>query len=117
MRRCWSYEGRAPRSEWWAVSVLVLLPAALVGELLKGQSDGIVAQIILLLLLTMLLWASVACSVRRLHDRNKDGTWYLLSLVPAIGPIWLLIECGFLPGTAGANDFGQRVPSLRDLPR
>jgi len=109
--------GRATRSEWWAMSVLSLVPAALAGALLKDRANGIVAEVILLLLLTMLLWASVACSVRRLHDRNKDGTWYLLSLVPAIGSIWLLIECGFLPGTPGANDFGQREPSVLDLPR
>ena len=117
MRRFFSYDGRAARSEWWAVSLLSLLPAALIGVFLKDRSSGIVAEIALLVLLTLLLWASVACSVRRLHDRNKDGTWYLLSLVPAIGPIWLLIECGFLPGTGGANDFGPRVPSPLDLPR
>jgi uncharacterized membrane protein YhaH (DUF805 family) len=97
--------------------VLFLAPAALVGVILKNQDNGMAAEIILLLLLTVLLWASVACSVRRLHDRNKDGTWYLLSLVPAIGPVWLLIECGFLPGTPGVNDFGGRGSSVLDLPR
>jgi len=37
------------------------------------------------------LLPSVSVAVRRLHDTNKSGWWYWISLVPFIGGIWLLI--------------------------
>jgi uncharacterized membrane protein YhaH (DUF805 family) len=40
------------------------------------------------------------------HDRNKSGWWVLIAFVPVIGGLWYLIECGFLPGTTGANNYG-----------
>jgi uncharacterized membrane protein YhaH (DUF805 family) len=30
----------------------------------------------------------------------------LIGLIPVIGWIWTLVECGLLPGTAGSNDYG-----------
>jgi hypothetical protein len=36
--------------------------------------------------------------VRRLHDRNKSGWWAALYLLPFVGWLWLVIECGILPG-------------------
>ena len=46
-------------------------------------------------------------SVKRWHDRNKSGRWVLINLVPVVGWLWHLIECGFLRGTIGPNRFGQ----------
>ena len=34
------------------------------------------------------------------------GWWVLIAFVPVIGGLWYLIECGFLPGTVGANNYG-----------
>jgi uncharacterized membrane protein YhaH (DUF805 family) len=51
-------------------------------------------------------WLFIAQTCKRWHDRNKSGWYSLLILVPLIGPIWLLIECGFLRGTEGPNRFG-----------
>ena len=45
-----------------------------------------------------LAWVSFASVVRRMHDRGKSGWWALLYFVPGIGWLWLIIECGFLPG-------------------
>jgi uncharacterized membrane protein YhaH (DUF805 family) len=44
--------------------------------------------------------------IKRFHDRDKSGWWLLISLVPLIGPLWLLVELGFLQGSEGANRFG-----------
>ena len=48
----------------------------------------------------------VAIGVKRLHDRNKTGWWMLIILLPVIGGLWYLIECGFLKGTTGPNTYG-----------
>ncbi len=47
--------------------------------------------------------------IKRFHDRDKSGWWVLIGLVPLIGQLWLLIECGFLAGTPGPNRFGPPV--------
>jgi len=56
----------------------------------------------------VLLWIYMvlALSIKRLHDRDKSGWWYLICFVPLVGPIWLLVELGMLGGTHGINRFG-----------
>ncbi len=51
--------------------------------------------------------ATVSYGVRRLHDFDKSGWWYLLSLVPLVNFVFALILL-FAPGTAGANRYGVR---------
>jgi uncharacterized membrane protein YhaH (DUF805 family) len=47
----------------------------------------------------------LAVSVRRLHDVNRTGWWYLLGFVPLLGAIVLLVWfC--TDGTRGPNRFG-----------
>ena len=55
------------------------------------------------------LLPSIAVAVRRLHDMNLSGWWYLLLLVisrvPAVGSIAGLLMF-LIPGTASDNRFG-----------
>jgi uncharacterized membrane protein YhaH (DUF805 family) len=53
------------------------------------------------------IWASYALSIKRLHDQDMSGWWLLLQFVPYLGPFALLIILGFLPGSAGSNQFGS----------
>ena len=54
----------------------------------------------------VLVWTHLAVFVKRWHDRNKSGWWMLINLIPFIGWLWSLIECGFLDGTPGPNTYG-----------
>jgi len=55
---------------------------------------------------------SIAVTVRRLHDRDMSGWWYLgfgvASLVPFVGFLASLafLVVLFMPGTPGSNRFG-----------
>jgi uncharacterized membrane protein YhaH (DUF805 family) len=55
---------------------------------------------------------SIAVTVRRFHDRDMSGWWYLglvvVSLIPAVGFIAsiALLVLMVLPGTEGGNRFG-----------
>ncbi|RME14739.1 MAG: DUF805 domain-containing protein [Alphaproteobacteria bacterium] len=99
------FSGRAPRSEfWWYVlflmaadAVLTRLDAALLGTPVVPFLSGIFS-------LAMLL-PTVAVAVRRLHDLDKAGWWYLLVLVPLVGVIVLIVWFAS-PGTPGGNSFG-----------
>lgn len=48
---------------------------------------------------------SLAAAVRRLHDTNRSGWFYLIGLIPLIGSILLLVWfC--TEGTHGDNEYG-----------
>lgn len=53
------------------------------------------------------VWAKLAVTVKRWHDRDKSGWWVLINLIPVIGWIWQIVEGGFLDGTGGPNRFGR----------
>jgi uncharacterized membrane protein YhaH (DUF805 family) len=76
---------------------LALAPAILGG--------GLIA----FLALALYLWWGFAISVKRWHDRGKSGWWCLINLIPLLGPLWQLIECGLLPAAPGGGRFGQAV--------
>ena len=63
--------------------------------------------IIVLVTFALAVWIGLAAQVKRWHDRDKTGEWALINLIPFIGQIWVLIQCGILRGTAGANHFGE----------
>ncbi|ANJ25570.1 DUF805 domain-containing protein [Agromyces aureus] len=61
-----------------------------------------VPTIVSLVLLLPLLVPSIAVTVRRLHDTNRSGWWYLLSLVP-VGGYVVLVFAILEPDPAGAR--------------
>ena len=52
------------------------------------------------------VWVFLAVNVKRWHDRGRSGWWVFVAAVPLIGPIWAIVELGFLRGTVGWNDHG-----------
>jgi uncharacterized membrane protein YhaH (DUF805 family) len=51
------------------------------------------------------LLPTLAVVIRRLHDTNKSGWWWLITFVPFVGGLVLLMfEC--LPGDQGPNQYG-----------
>jgi uncharacterized membrane protein YhaH (DUF805 family) len=66
-----------------------------------------VAILVLVAVYIPLIWISLALQVKRWHDRDKSGAWVFIGFIPLIGPIWALVECGFLRGTVGPNRYGN----------
>lgn len=54
----------------------------------------------------LILIYSIALHVKRFHDQNRSGLWYLLAFVPGVGSLIVLILCGFLPSSEGSNQYG-----------
>jgi uncharacterized membrane protein YhaH (DUF805 family) len=110
-----SFDGRVSRAPYWLVLLAVLFidlvafGAAGGFELFDGDTMAVECNDAFWALLVVLpsLWIGLVVTVRRLHDRNKSGRWVLVNLVPVVGWLWTLIECGFLRGTTGPNRFGQ----------
>ncbi len=100
-----SFEGRINRAKFWAAGIVLWGVSWIVAMIAVGVNSGFlwfIASIFFLLI----IWPSLAISIKRWHDRNKSGWWVLIGLVPIIGGLWALIETGFLPGTVGPNEYG-----------
>jgi len=112
------FQGRVNRAKFWLVNIGLIVAEAIVFGVAGGASmlsedpsnmtmpSFGLRGIVCLLVFIVLFWAGLAIAVKRWHDRNKSGWWVLIAFVPVIGGLWYLIECGFLPGTTGANNYG-----------
>jgi len=105
------FDGRAARSEfwWWALFVaLVQFAAAIVLTivLIIFQNVGFLQWLSVLIFMVIVLafiLPSIAVSVRRLHDRDLSGWFYLLAFVPFGGLVLFIFYV--LPGTPGPNRY------------
>lgn len=104
VRTCFSkyatFSGRAPRSEFWFF-ILFGIIVQLVGEIIDKASDSLIVGAIIAL---VLLLPTIAVSVRRLHDIDRTGWWYLLVFTVILWILLLVWYC--MRGTVGANRYG-----------
>jgi uncharacterized membrane protein YhaH (DUF805 family) len=89
-----TFSGRARRAEYWYF-VLFYLIGIFVTSFLDGMlgSFSMEAGIGLLsgIFILVHILPSIAVSVRRLHDIGRTGWWYLIIVIPLIGPLVLFI--------------------------
>ena len=102
------FSGRAPRSEYWWFYLLFIVAylLAMIVDSVIGSSLFANYGIVTVLVVLGLFIPSLAAGVRRLHDTDRTGWWYLIALIPLIGAIVLLV---FLVSgsTPGPNRFGD----------
>ena len=109
------FGGRARRTEFWMfvlVNVVISIVLGIVDTAtgtanayavggMASYSPGILGGLYALAVLI----PSIAVTVRRLHDTDRSGWWFLIQLIPIVGGIVLLVfAC--LEGTRGPNRFG-----------
>jgi uncharacterized membrane protein YhaH (DUF805 family) len=105
-----SFQGRINRLPFWIVTLIMIgfgvatQPAADTYGPDNPMTIGPAVLAIVSIIIS--LWVGLAVQIKRWHDRDKSAWWALLNLVPIIGSIWILVECGFMQGTAGDNRFG-----------
>lgn len=131
-----SFNGRVGRLAYWlgsiSLSVFVLLMQGVI-KLIELQMTNVesisdpharltssvfwlVITLCVIAVLLVCIWASLAVPAKRWHDRGKSAWWVLIGLVPIIGWVWTLVECGCLPGTPGGNRFGPPVSDAVSAP-
>ncbi|WP_391207646.1 DUF805 domain-containing protein [Psychrobacillus sp. L4] len=82
------FKGRARRKEYWMFilfDIIISIVFAIV-ESIAGLSSLLTGLYSLVTLLPAL-----AVTVRRLHDTGRSGWWFLLNLIPLVGPIIVLV--------------------------
>lgn len=135
LKRYAQFQGRSRRKEYWFFSLFCVVVYLVIGLLamMTGLSLSNLAQLDqpganpfemvgagfwLLLALgglfgLFVMIPGIAVGVRRLHDRDMSGWWYLgLTLGGMLPYIGWAISIGFLvlmclPGTPGPNRFGE----------
>jgi uncharacterized membrane protein YhaH (DUF805 family) len=123
-----SFDGRLNRAKFWLILIatdiavfvlLAILVAVTGGSMTMGEDGsmpsmggGVIGNLVALVIFVAAVWIGFAVGVKRYHDRGKSGWWVLIVLVPVIGGLWYLIECGFLRGTIGPNAYGPDPVAL-----
>jgi uncharacterized membrane protein YhaH (DUF805 family) len=132
LRRYAEFSGRSRRLEFWMFALFTIICYLVVfaissalgfsfTNVVASSAGGSVAfygsffsgnGILFVILWAALLLPTIAVSVRRLHDRDMSGWWYLpviaLAWVPLIGGLIGLafLVVTLLRGTPGPNRFG-----------
>jgi uncharacterized membrane protein YhaH (DUF805 family) len=85
------------------LAVLILfIPSALLGV---AADTPALSSLLPALYIFAVLVPTIAVAVRRFHDQDKSGAWYLLAFIPGVGGIILLVfMC--LEGSPGPNRYG-----------
>ena len=94
--------GRIGRGAWFVRVVVVTLVAIAFGLL----ADSIAGDRGAALVAALYVWSIAALSARRLHDTGRSGWTMLASLVPIVGPLWVLFQLT-RPGVEGRNRYGS----------
>jgi len=97
------FSGRASRSEFWYWILFTVLVSIALSIIDFGMLSGNSVLSSIWSLATFL--PSLAIGVRRLHDGDRTGWWWLIVIIPLIGII-VLIVFWCLEGTPGSNRFG-----------
>ena len=96
-----TFTGRASRSAfWWFFLGAIIID--IIGAVVGRAAHAIVIQYVVYIVVALV---SLSLSVRRLHDTDRSGFWWLIGLIPIIGGIILLVFY-LLPGTPGPNRHG-----------
>ena len=103
-----NFNGRTRRMEYWVFYLCTSFLTSLVCIVflfgLHFAGLDIIMPAAIIEILYLLLFLSI--TVRRLHDTNRSGWWFLLVFIPFIGQlVFLIFMC--LKGTEGENRFGK----------
>ena len=114
-----SHQGRIRRTHYWlgsigsgiAYGIVIGIIMVATGGFGMGKSGGggvigMIGLVICLAIYAAAFWTSFCLLAKRWHDRDKGAIWVLILLIPIIGALWTLVECGFLDGTQGPNKYG-----------
>ena len=104
-----TFSGRAGRSEFWWWILFIWLISVVVNLLTGGFNVGATDRGFLYyvgLAIGIILWlATLAVSIRRLHDTGRSGWWVLLWFICCIGAVIVLIFC-LQPSQPTDNQYG-----------
>lgn len=106
------FEGRIGRLQYFGFGVIWGMVLTVIAMMVGAMADpygevSVGGAFIVVILGFVYIVATLSYGVRRLHDFDKTGWWYLLSFVPGANLVMGLVLL-LAPGTPGANTYGTR---------
>lgn len=104
------FAGRASRSEYWYFA-LGMLPLYIVVDVILAAVHNVSSileglfGLVVLVGYIFLTIVSLSLWLRRLHDTNHSGWWWLIGFIPIVGGVVLFIFT-VLPSDPGDNNYG-----------
>ena len=101
------FSGRARRKEYWffiLFNLIITIVLTMIDGAMGGLGEGGIGILSGIYSLAVFL-PSLAVTIRRLHDTDRTGWWFLIAFIPLIGAIVLLVFM-VLDGTPAANQYG-----------
>ncbi len=105
------FSGRARRKEYWMFALFNLIIALI----LLVVGTVIHTQLLYYIYVLLVLIPSLAVAVRRLHDIGQSGWWFLIAIVPLIGPI-ILLFLFIRDSDPGENKYGPNPKGIVAVP-
>ncbi|MBP6122223.1 MULTISPECIES: DUF805 domain-containing protein [Providencia] len=108
-----NFSGRARRKEYWMFTLVNMVIIMALYAIIFSSIDyttgeiggfGTILSIIVVIYVLGVFIPSLAVTIRRLHDTDKSGWWYLISFIPFGAFVLLVFLC--LDGSHGDNKFG-----------
>lgn len=93
-----SFEGCCNRAQWWKTMVAVFFLGIMFFTINVAFFYISIIKIIMLGLWLPVAWIALATAVKRFHDLNMSGWFWLLNLIPLIGPLIVFVMHGFIKG-------------------
>ena len=104
-KKYFDFKGRAKRPEfWWFALYVTILSIFTYPDMFKPEF--VLIQFIFIVIMLFSIIPYIAVAVRRLHDLNMTGWYYLINFIPIIGVIIFLITVA-RPGMNKKNRFGK----------
>ncbi len=102
IRQYFTFKGRRNRVQFWRFYGFLLLSGFGLGFFVSLIGDH---EYLIGLYALAMIWPSLSNVVRRLHDFNRSGWWWLLCCIPTVG--WFFgVIIGLIKGTDGDNAYG-----------
>ncbi len=112
-----SSKGCYTRWQYWKITLFSFAIWMLFGVYVvmsNTESNEIADQTVVItgaffmFILLPLLYINIITSIKRFHDTNRSGWFYLLVLIPYLGSLILMIMNGFMPTVKEGNRFCKR---------
>lgn len=115
-KRYADFDGRSSRREYWMFQLLFVLVFLVIGGVfIAFDSRGVTSigpslledagGVALAIFFLGSLIPQLSVTVRRLHDQDKSGWYYLINFIPYVGGLIMLVfMC--TRGTDGENQYG-----------
>lgn len=92
-----------------AIVLLFSKTGLIAGAFTPSNSPDVIEALIYMFIVSPIYFFQVSLSVRRLHDLDRSGWFYLISFIPYVNFIYGIYLL-FFKGTPGVNRFGAPEP-------